>query len=96
MPYPGEKSDFARVDMQVTKLSSRLENFKISFDKNNGRAMYLDWETTHTSVNSREEVEVVAAGLGSSLRQGVPMRKGLTAPCEFICHHRWIRASMAV
>ena len=39
IPYPGEKSDFARVDMQVTKLSSRLENLKISFDKNNGRTI---------------------------------------------------------
>jgi hypothetical protein len=50
IPYPGEKSDFARVDMQVSKLPSHLENFAISFDKANDCTMRLDWETTRASV----------------------------------------------
>jgi hypothetical protein len=56
IPYPGEKSDFARVDMQVSKLSARLENFTIAFDKAAGHcAMRLDWETTRASVDISEK-----------------------------------------
>ena len=44
IPYPGAKSDFARVDMQVAKLPSRLENFTISFDQAAERCtVRLDW-----------------------------------------------------
>jgi hypothetical protein len=55
IPYPGEKSDFARVDMQVAKLPSRLENFTISFDKGDRCTMRLDWETTRASVDITEK-----------------------------------------
>jgi hypothetical protein len=56
IPYPGAKSDFARVDMQVAKLPSRLENFTISFDKAADRCtMRLDWETTRASVDVSEK-----------------------------------------
>lgn len=55
IPYPGEKSDLARVDMQVTKLSSPRENFTISFEKADERCrMHLDWETTRASVDITE------------------------------------------
>lgn len=50
IPYPGEASDFARVDMQLSKLPSRLENFTISFDKGGACTMHLDWDTTRASV----------------------------------------------
>ena len=50
--YPGEKEDLARVDMQVTKLSSPVENFTIGFDQSGaGCTMHMDWETTSASVS---------------------------------------------
>src|ERR1700756_588951 len=33
IPYPGEKFDFARLEMKVSKLPSPVENFTISFDQ---------------------------------------------------------------
>jgi hypothetical protein len=52
IPYPGQKYDFARMDMQVSKLPSRVENFTISFDSAGDRCtMRLDWETTRASVD---------------------------------------------
>jgi hypothetical protein len=43
IPYPGEKYDFARMEMKVSKLSSPLENFTISFDQaGNSCTMKLD------------------------------------------------------
>jgi hypothetical protein len=56
IPYPGQKSDFARMDMQVSKLGKPLENFTISFDKANGACtMHLDWETTRASAEILEK-----------------------------------------
>lgn len=55
IPYPGEESDFARVPMQVSKLSSPLEDFTISFDHDaSACTMHLDWETTRASVRISE------------------------------------------
>lgn len=51
IPYPGAASDFARVDMNVSKLAKPLENFTIGFEKaGNGCVMYLEWATTRASV----------------------------------------------
>jgi hypothetical protein len=56
IPYPGEKFDFARVEMKLSKLPSPLENFTISFDKNSAScAMKLDWETTRASIDISEK-----------------------------------------
>ncbi|HTT24216.1 MAG TPA: DUF2911 domain-containing protein [Candidatus Sulfotelmatobacter sp.] len=50
--YPGQDKDLARVDMKVSKLSSPVENFTISYQKSgNGCTMNLDWETTKASVD---------------------------------------------
>jgi hypothetical protein len=52
IPYPGEKFDFARMEMKVSKLPSPLENFTISFDRaGNTCTMMLDWETTRASID---------------------------------------------
>jgi hypothetical protein len=56
IPYPGEQSDFARVEMKVSKLSSPLENFTISFDQTGTSCtMKLDWETTRASIDIAEK-----------------------------------------
>ena len=56
IPYPGEKFDFARMEMKVSKLSSPLENFTISFDQTGtGCTMKLDWETTRASIDIAEK-----------------------------------------
>ena len=50
--YPGPSNDLARIDMKVSKLSSPLENFTISFDKaNSGCTLSMSWETTKASVD---------------------------------------------
>jgi len=50
-PYPGEGDDFARVEMQASKLGSAVENFTIGFDQSGGSCtMHLDWETTRASI----------------------------------------------
>jgi hypothetical protein len=55
IPYPGAKYDFARMDMNLSKLSSPLENFTISFDPaSTSCTMKLDWETTRASVDIAE------------------------------------------
>ena len=52
IPYPGADSDFARMDMKVSKLPSPLENFTISFDQPGASCtMKLDWETTRASID---------------------------------------------
>jgi hypothetical protein len=52
IPYKYESDELARVDMNVTKLSSPVENFMISYDKAGmGCTMHLDWETTRASVD---------------------------------------------
>jgi Protein of unknown function (DUF2911) len=56
IPYPGEKFDFARMEMKVSKLSSPLENFAISFDRaGTNCTMKLDWETTRASIDIAEK-----------------------------------------
>jgi hypothetical protein len=56
IPYPGEKFDFARLEMKVSKLSSPLENFTISFDQpGTSCTMKLDWETTRASIDISEK-----------------------------------------
>jgi hypothetical protein len=54
--YPGEDNDLARVDMAVSKTSSPVENFTISFDQKGGTCtMHLDWENTRASVDIVEK-----------------------------------------
>lgn len=56
IPYPGEQYDFARVEMKVSKLSSPLENFTISFDPmGSSCTMKLDWETTRAAIDITEK-----------------------------------------
>ncbi len=56
IPYPGEKFDFARMEMKVSKLPSPLENFTIAFDQTGTSCtMKLDWETTRASIDIAEK-----------------------------------------
>ena len=56
IPYPGEKYDFARMEMKVSKLPSPLENFTISFDHAGTTCtMKLDWETTGAAIDISEK-----------------------------------------
>ncbi len=56
IPYPGEKFDFARMEMKLSKLPSPLENFTISFDQTGASCtMKLDWETTRASIDISEK-----------------------------------------
>jgi Protein of unknown function (DUF2911) len=57
-PYPGEASDFARVDMTVSHLliPSSVENFTIVFDRDGAACiMRLEWETTGASIAIAEK-----------------------------------------
>jgi hypothetical protein len=50
--YPGPSNDLARIDMKVSKLSSPLENFTISFDHaTSGCTLSMSWENTKASVD---------------------------------------------
>lgn len=56
IPYPGAQYDFARVEMNVSRLPSPLENFVISFDPTGASCtMKLDWETTRAAVEFAEK-----------------------------------------
>lgn len=56
IPYPGATYDFARIDMQVSKLPAAVEDFTIAFDKSaGGCTMRLDWETTRASISIAEK-----------------------------------------
>jgi Protein of unknown function (DUF2911) len=56
IPYPGEKYDFARMEMKVSRLPSPLENFTIVFDSTGTSCtMKLDWETTRASIEIVEK-----------------------------------------
>jgi hypothetical protein len=56
IPYPGESSDLARVDMKVSALPSAVENFTISFAKTgDGCALQLVWEMTRASIPISEK-----------------------------------------
>ena len=50
--YPGKDKDLARVDMKVSKLSSPVENFTISYEKSgSGCTMNIEWENTRAPVD---------------------------------------------
>lgn len=52
IPYPGDRFDFARMGMKLSKLPSTLENFTIAFDANGSNCtMNLDWEATRASID---------------------------------------------
>jgi hypothetical protein len=56
IPYPGERYDFARTEMKISKLHSSLENFTISFDQaETSCTMKLEWETTRASIDITEK-----------------------------------------
>jgi hypothetical protein len=51
IPYKYESDELARVDMNVSKLPSPVEDFTIAYDKSaGGCTLRLDWETTRASV----------------------------------------------
>jgi hypothetical protein len=55
MPYTYESEELARVPMSVSKLSTPVENFTISFDPMGGSCtLRLAWETTQASVEFAE------------------------------------------
>ncbi len=55
-PYKYESEELARVPMTVTKLSSPVENFTISFDHTGGSCtMRMSWENTQASVEFTEK-----------------------------------------
>jgi hypothetical protein len=50
--YPGPDNDLARIDMNVSKLPSAVENFTIAFEQSrNACTLHMDWETTRASVD---------------------------------------------
>lgn len=52
IPYKYESDELARIDMKVTKLSSPVEDFAISYEKSgNGCTMQIKWEQTEASVD---------------------------------------------
>jgi hypothetical protein len=56
IPYPGESYDLTRAPMKVSKLSSPLENFTITFDQAGlVCTMRLAWETTSASIDIVEK-----------------------------------------
>jgi Protein of unknown function (DUF2911) len=56
IPYKYEGDELARVDMQVSKTPSPVENFTISFDQSGNKCtMHLDWENTRASVDIVEK-----------------------------------------
>jgi hypothetical protein len=64
IPYSYESDELARVDMKVSKLSSPMENFAISYAKEgNGCAMHIDWDTTRASV------DITGGAVGDKMRQ---------------------------
>jgi len=52
IPYKYESDELARIDMKVSTLPSKVENFTIAYDKTGtGCTMHLDWDTTRASVD---------------------------------------------
>jgi len=52
IPYKYESDELARVDMKVSKVSSPLEDFTISYHKSgNGCVLHMEWDTTRASVD---------------------------------------------
>jgi len=55
IPYKYESEELARVPMSVTRLSSPVEDFTISFDHTGGSCtMRMSWENTQASVEFAE------------------------------------------
>jgi hypothetical protein len=55
IPYKYESEELARVPMSVTRLSSPVEDFTISFDHTGGSCtMRMSWENTQASVEFTE------------------------------------------
>lgn len=55
-PYKYESEELARIPMSVTRLSSPVENFTISFDHTGGSCtMHMNWENTQASVEFTEK-----------------------------------------
>lgn len=52
IPYPGEASDFARIDMKTSRLPHSVPQLTMSFEKQSGDSAILniDWENTRASV----------------------------------------------
>jgi hypothetical protein len=56
VPYRYETDELARIDMQVSRLPSPLEDFTISYEQSGGAcALHMDWETTRASVTFAEK-----------------------------------------
>ena len=56
IPYPGEKSDLARVDMKVANPPSAVENFTIDFDQmGDSCTMHVNWADSGASVQFAEK-----------------------------------------
>lgn len=56
IPYKYESDELARVDMNVSKTSSPVENFTIAFEqKGGGCVMNIQWENTQASVEFAEK-----------------------------------------
>jgi hypothetical protein len=56
IPYKYESDELARVDMNVSKTSSPVENFTIAFEqKSGGCVMNIQWENTQASVEFAEK-----------------------------------------
>jgi hypothetical protein len=56
IPYKYESEEAARVPMSITKLSSPVENFTISFDHTGGSCtMRMSWEGTQASIEFTEK-----------------------------------------
>jgi hypothetical protein len=56
IPYKYESDELARVDMNVSKTSSPVENFTIAFDqKGNTCTMRVEWENTRAQVDLSEK-----------------------------------------
>jgi hypothetical protein len=64
IPYKYESDELARVDMKVSKLSSPVEDFTISYAKEgHGCVMHIDWESTRASV------DITGGAMGDKMRQ---------------------------
>ena len=52
IPYKYESDELARIDMKVSTLPSKVEDFTIAYDKTGtGCTMHMDWDTTRASVD---------------------------------------------
>jgi len=54
--YPGEKEDYARVPMKVSKTAAPVENFTIAFDPAGSKCtLRMEWENTKASTEISEK-----------------------------------------